>query len=86
MDKLLNFEEVKNALKEHLTITSNGKDVFYLKNETVVRKFDGNMYRLKLEEFESLYKDVTFYYPDIIQESVDLSKDEEYYGRIQKHN
>lgn len=86
MDKLNNFEEVKQALKKHSSLTTKGKDVFYLKDGYVIHKFNGNTFKLKYEDFKDLYKDTTFYYPIIEQEIVDLKKDEEYYGRIQKKN
>lgn len=86
MQKIDSFEEVKFTLKHYEIVTITGKDSFYYRDGYVVHKFDGNIFRVKFDVFCDLYKDTTFYYPEEEQETVDPGKDEEYYGRIQKHN
>ena len=86
MRKLESFEEVKLYLKHHEVITSTGNDSFYLRDGFVTHKFSGNIFRIKFEEFCELYRDNVFYIREDEQDSVDSLKDEEYYGRIQKHN
>lgn len=86
MQRIETFEEVKNYLKHHEVITTNNKDSFYLKDDIVIHKFNGNAFKIKFTEFCDLYKDTLFYIREDEQETVDLKKDEEYYGRIQKHN
>lgn len=86
MEKVNSFSEVIQALKENIALTTKGKDSFYLKDGFVTYKFSGNTFRITLDEFVELYKDTVFYYRESEQETVDLTKDEEYYGRIQKRN
>lgn len=86
MQKIETFEEVKFSLKHFEFVTTNGKDVFYYKDGFVTHKFNGNIIKIKYDEFVELYKDETFFYLEEEQETVDLKKDEEYYGRIQRHN
>lgn len=86
MQRIESFEEVKLYLKHKEVITSNGSDTFYLKGDYVTHKFNGSVVRIKYEEFIELYKDSVFYIREEEQETVDLKKDEEYYGRIQKSN
>lgn len=86
MQRIESFEEVKFYLKHKEIITSTGKDVFYYKDDYVTHKFNGNVVRIKYPEFIDLYKDTNFYLREEEQETVDLKKDEEYYGRIQRSN
>lgn len=86
MEKVNSFNEVIQNLKDHVTLTTKGKDTFYLKDGFVTCKFNGSTFRITLDEFLELYKDTIFYYLENEQESVDLKKDEEYYARIQKRN
>lgn len=86
MEKINSFEETKYYLKHYEIITSNGKDTFYYKDDYIVHKFDGNIIKIKYNDFVDLYKDTVFYLREEEQETVDLNKDIEYYGRIQKHN
>lgn len=86
MEKIESFEEVKLYLKEKAVLTTNGSDSFYLKDKIVTRKFNGNTFKIKYEDFVSLYKNTPFYLIEIPQDTVDPKKDEEYYGRIQRYN
>lgn len=86
MEKIENFNEVKYALKSKEVITSNGIDVFYLKDNYVTRIYKGSSYKMTLKDFDELYKDTTFYELPENLNTVDENKDIEYYGRIQKRN
>lgn len=86
MEKIQTFEEVKYYLKKYEIVTSDSKDVFYYKDGYVIRKFNGSIFKLKFEEFVDLYSETNFYLLEENQETVDLEKDKEYYGRIQRHN
>lgn len=86
MEKIQTFEEVKYYLKNYEIVTSDSKDVFYYKDGYVIRKFNGSIFKLKFEEFVDLYSETNFYLLEENQETVDLEKDKEYYGRIQRHN
>lgn len=86
MQKIDSFEEVKFYLQHKEVITANGSDSFYLKDGYITHKFNGNTFKIKYDVFLDLYHDSTFYLREEEQETVDNKKDEEYYGRIQKHN
>lgn len=86
MDKIKTFEETLFYLKHHQVLTSTSKDAFFLKGESIIHKFNSNIVTIKYDDFIDLYKDTDFYIPDSEEETVDLKKDEEYYGRIQRHN
>ena len=86
MQKIDSFEEVKFYLKHKEIVTTNGSDSFYLKDDYITHKFNGNTFRIKYDVFIDLYKDTNFYLREEEQETVDNKKDEEYYGRIQRKN
>lgn len=86
MQKIDSFEEVKFYLTHNQVVTTTGEDSFFLKDGFITHKFEGNTFKVEYKVFIELYRDSTFYIPEEEQETVDLQKDEEYYGRIQKHN
>lgn len=83
MQKLKDINETLSYLNDGDIVTSNGKDLFVMKNQKITRYFDNNRFVLELNDFVSLYKNVGFY---LYEESIDIdeSKDEAYYRYYKK--
>ena len=75
MEKINSFDEVLLYLKDKAIITTDGKNMFYLKDGKVIHKFKGNSLSLKKEDF-FLIEDNSVY--------IDDNKDEDYYRYYKK--
>ena len=47
MEKIASFEEVLLYLKDKAVISTNGKNMFYLKDGIIIHKFNGNSLSIK---------------------------------------
>lgn len=83
MQKLKDINETLSYLNDGDIVSSNGKDLFVMKNQKITRYFDNNRFVLELNDFVSLYKNISFY---LYEESIDIdeSKDEAYYRYYKK--
>lgn len=84
MEKIQSFEETLIYLKDKAVLTTNGRDMFYLKNGNIVYKFNGNSLSIKKEDFVTLYKDEDFYLLEDNNVYIDEAKDEAYYRYYKK--
>ena len=84
MEKINSFDEVLLYLKEKAIITTDGKNMFYLKDGKVIHKFKGNSLSLKKEDFISLYSDEEFFLIEDNSVYIDDNKDEDYYRYYKK--
>ena len=84
MEKIASFEEVLLYLKDKAVISTNGKNMFYLKDGNIIHKFNGNSISIKKEDFIALYKDEEFYLLDDDGAYIDEQKDEAYYRYYKK--
>ena len=75
--------EIMSLLESGFILTSNGKDLFVLRNKRIHHYGDGIHYSLNKDEFLSLYKNNRFF---LYEESVEIddSKDEDYYRYYKK--
>lgn len=84
MEKINSFDEVLLYLKDKAIITTDGKNMFYLKGGKVIHKFKGNFLSLKKEDFISLYSDEEFFLIEDNSVYIDDNKDEDYYRYYKK--
>lgn len=83
MQRLNDINETIGYLREGDIVTTNGKDLFVLKNNKVYRYDDGTHFGLDIKDFMELYNKNTFY---LYEESVEIdeTKDEAYYRYYRK--
>lgn len=83
MERLENINKVLEELKNGEILTSNGTNLFYLKDNKVRIKDNNSSYYLEIEDFINLYKKTIFtYYKN--NETIDENKDEAYYRYYKK--
>ena len=83
MQKLVDINETVAYMKDGDIVTSNGKDLFCMKENKVYRFSDSSHFGLELKDFIDLYKNNSFYlYEEAIE--IDDKKDEEYYRYYKK--
>lgn len=83
MEKLNDINEAISYMRQGDIVTGNGKDIFIIKNDRVVRYSEGTQYSLKIDDFIDLYKKNNFYlYEDSVE--IDEEKDEAYYRYYKK--
>lgn len=84
MTQLETWENVLQALKEKavlVTLDDNTPTFFARQKDLIIVKTANSTCRMQVAAFEDLYQEETFYLIESSpQESVDLLKDEEYYG------
>ena len=56
MERLKDINETVAYMKDGDIVTSNGHDLFVMKNSKVYRYFDNNRYALNVNDFIDLYK------------------------------
>ena len=83
MQRLNNINDTLEYLRQGDIVTSNGKDMFILKEDKVYRYDEGTHYGMSIKDFVDLYSKNTFY---LYEESVEIdeSKDEAYYRYYRK--
>ena len=83
MNKLGNIKEIIEELNKGEYLTTDGSNIFFLKNNMIRIKSQNANYYLEIEDFIKLYKNVVFYLynNDIL---IDENKDEEYYRFYKK--
>lgn len=84
MEKIETFAEVIMYLKDGEFITANGRDTFYLKNNLITHKFNGNSIKISYDDFLELYRDKDFYLKEENKVEIDQDKDKDYYERYRK--
>ena len=83
MEKLNDINEAISYMRQGDIVTGNGKDIFIIKNDRVVRYSEGTQYSLKIDDFIDLYKKNNFYlYEDSVE--IEEEKDEAYYRYYKK--
>lgn len=83
MIKLENIYDVIEELNKGEYLSTDGLNIFFMKNNKIRIKSQNANYYLELEDFIKLYKNVVFfiYNNDIL---IDENKDEEYYRFYKK--
>lgn len=83
MNKINNILEALEEIKNGEILTSDGTNVFYLKDDKIRIKSNNAYYNLTFEDFIKLYKKVVFtYYKN--DNVIDEDKDEAYYRYYKK--
>ena len=84
MQKIESFNQVLEYLKDKTILTTNGKNIFIMKEEKIFSRQEGSTYSLKIEDFIDLFKDTIFYIYEDDGVYIDDHKDEDYYRYYKK--
>ena len=79
MERIPNFGQVVQYLKEKEIVILADRTFFYLQDGRIVVKGLNSRYTLSPEDFVSLYTNETFFLYKPLEGSIDLEKDEDYY-------
>lgn len=84
MDKLKGIEEALQLLKDSEAVfflTQNSPTFFTMRKDKILVKGAGSTYRIDEQQFIELFHQEDFYlYEPVLQEVVDLARDDEYYS------
>lgn len=80
MEKINNFKEALEALKQNFILIDEKRFIYYFFNEKIIVSKNGSRFLIKEKDFLKLYDDHVFYYFENNEFALDEQKDIEYYS------